>query len=134
MTDYTADQLALLALLEAEKARTEAWVAEAEGRWAMYPAQDLDHWAEMGVTSIASYERSGNEALIWDVYKETHGVRPRWINFSEMSDEEVSEMAKSILAEAREEQGREEREYEEQIASMLAHGAPDRETAIRWMA
>lgn len=133
MTNYTADQLALRDLLEAEKARTQAWVAEGEGRWAMWSTTDLDHWAEMGVTSVASYERHNDESYISDSYKEVHGFRPRWINFDIMSDEAVRALAERMDNEAREAQEREGRQHEEEIASMMEHGAPDRETALRWM-
>lgn len=141
MPNYTADQIALRDLLEAEKAKTLAWVAEdPQNRWATYAVVDLDHWAEQGITSVAQYERRNTEMFIWDVYKDVHGIRPRFLNMSEMSDEELNEFADRLANEAEEEAKREAareekavEKFEAKIAELIEIGAGDRETALRWL-
>ena len=138
---YSADQLELLAVLEAARDKTVAWVNEdPENRFAGYATTDLDHWAECGVFSVADFERHELESAIWDTYKEAHGVRPRWMNMSEMSMDELRAEYTRLLREADEERSREvAREvaaaeaFEAQIAVTIEMGAADRETAIRWI-
>jgi hypothetical protein len=76
-----------LAALNAEKM---AWVAEdPDNRWTGLYVEELDFWAEMGVTTVAEFKRHENETLFWDMYKEVTGCRPRHVNLKDMSDEEL---------------------------------------------
>lgn len=76
-----------LAALNAEK---RAWVAEdPDNRWTGLYVEELDHWAEMGVTTVAQFKRYENETFFWEMYKDVTGVRPRHINLKDMSDEEL---------------------------------------------
>lgn len=71
-------------------AATRAWVAEdPANRWAGLIVEDLSHWAEMGVHTVAQFKRHENETLFWDMYKEVTGIRPRHVNLKEMTDEEL---------------------------------------------
>ena len=138
---YTADQLELLELLEAGKAKAQAWVAEdPENRFAGYATVDLDHWAEMGVYSVADYERHDLETLVWDMYKDVHGVRPRGLGINEMSNDELKGMVDDLQAvleiQIEDEKAAEARaieKFEARVAEVISLGAGDRETAIRWI-
>ena len=127
--------------LNNKKAKTEAWVAEdPSNRWATYPTTDLAHWAEYGIYTIAQYERYNMESTIWDLYKDVHGIRPRWMNFEAMSDAELEAEYNSLLVELEEENKREAEEQERAVASfeakldsLVAMGAGSREKAIQWI-
>jgi len=117
-------------------AKTEAWVAEdPDNRWAGLIVEDLAHWAEMGITTVAQFERYEMETSIWDLYKEVNGFRPRGYDFKSMSDAELTRMYDGLLEDLRLENEREAeylahiREVEEQeVMEQAARQAeqPDR--------
>ena len=80
------------------------------------------------------------EAIFWDAYKDAHGFRPRHLNVSAMSEAEL-EAELSYLSKLIEEQeaARIEAEhlaackFEQRVLDLIAMGAGDRETAIRWV-
>ena len=73
--------------LNAEKL---AWIAEdPDNRWTGLYVEELDFWAEMGVTTVAEFKRHENETMFWEMYKEVFGCRPRHVNLKDMSDEEL---------------------------------------------
>lgn len=137
---YTNDQLALLAHLEAARDEILAWVEAAPGRWAGYAPCDLDFWAEQGVMSIADYELHDMRSNIWDLYKDVHGIRPRWMNFDEMSADELRATYDSLIEELQEQNARQAKaeaeaveRFEAKIAELIGMGAGDREGALRWL-
>ena len=74
--------------------------------------------------------------LYWDMYKEIHNIRPRWMNLEEMSVEQLEAELDALTEEGRLVFAREAEiqkqcavKFEEQVASM----GVDRETAIRWI-
>ena len=76
-----------LANLNAEKL---AWIAEdPDNRWTGLYVEELDFWAEYGVTTVAEFKRHENETMFWEMYKEVFGCRPRHVNLKDMSDEEL---------------------------------------------
>ena len=76
-----------LANLNAEKL---AWIAEdPDNRWTGLYVEELDFWAEMGVTTVAEFKRHENETLMWEMYKDVFGCRPRHVNLKDMTDEEL---------------------------------------------
>jgi hypothetical protein len=78
-----------LAALNAEKL---AWIAEdPNNRWTGLYVEELDFWAEMGVTTVAEFKRHENETLFWEMYKEVVGFRPRHIDVKSMSDAELED-------------------------------------------
>ena len=84
MTNTLAEHLAAL---NAEKL---AWIAEdPDNRWTGLYVEELDHWAEMGIFTVAQFKRYENETLFWEMYKDVTGIRPRHINLKDMSDEEL---------------------------------------------
>lgn len=138
---YTADQLALQAHIQAENAKTEAWIAEdPENRFAGIITDDLDHWAGYGVKSVDQYERYMLEMELWDAYKEVNGYRPRHMDMSSMSVEELQSRLERLYAEAqmREAEAKIRQhsaiiEFEQLISVFMSSGAGDRETALRWI-
>ena len=90
MKVYTQEQLQLLAYLGTQAANTMAWVDEdPQNRWASYAVVDIDHWIDQGINNIAQYERDDLIASYIDIYKDANGIKPRWINFDSMTNEEL---------------------------------------------
>jgi hypothetical protein len=85
--------VSLAQFLREKNAETEAWVAEdPDNRWAGLLIEDLDHWAEMGITTVEQYRRYDLESLIWDMYKDATGIRPRHLDFKSMTDAELQDL------------------------------------------
>lgn len=126
MTNLTADQIALVAHIEAENAKAQAWAEEKEGRFAGMVVTDPAHWAEQNITTVAQYDHYMASMTHYEVYRDIHGIKPRWMDYDAMTTEEIQaeidEMANASV-----------REYERDIEAAIEAGAPDRETAIRWM-
>ena len=79
-------------------------------------------------------------ATYWDFYKEVHGIRPRWVNHEEATVEWYRASLERLQIEAdamwQEQQIREAEacgRFENSVDSLIASGAGDRATAIRWM-
>ena len=79
-------------------------------------------------------------ATYWDFYKEVHGIRPRWVNHEEATAEWYRAELERLQLEADlkwEEDSRLEAEasvrFEKSVESLIASGAGDRATAIRWI-
>ena len=78
-----------LAALNAEKL---AWIAEdPDNRWTGLYVEDLAHWAEMGVYTVAQFKRHEDIQMIWEMYKDVTGIRPRHMDFDSMSDEDLQQ-------------------------------------------
>ena len=50
-------------------------------------------WSEMS-------SRQQLESMVWDCYKEVHGIRPRFLHFASMTDEELSSLLESLEMDA----------------------------------
>ena len=79
-------------------------------------------------------------AVYYDFYKEVHGIRPRWVNHEEATVEWYRAELESLQREADaqwEEQlireGEATAQFESNLSAIIASGAGDRATAIRWM-
>jgi hypothetical protein len=59
---------------------------------------DLAHWAKYEVYSVEDFEHYDARAEYWDLYKSVNGVRPRWVNFDEMTTEEIREDIRDLQA------------------------------------
>lgn len=80
--------------LAALNAKTLAWVAEdPDNRWAGTYTEDMSHWAEMGIHTLEDFERYELETLVWEMYKDAHGFRPRHMDMKSMSLEELRKEA-----------------------------------------
>lgn len=78
--------------------------------------------------------------LIWDMYKDAHGVRPRGVNFDAMSEQDLEEMIAhlqtSIDVQIQTKRAAEADAialFEQSITTLINSGAPDRQSAIRWL-
>jgi hypothetical protein len=83
-----------------------------------------------------------NEVLSWisDLYKDVHGVRPRYINFNEWSDGELEVYTDKLIVQLKEneelERLQEEADvkgFQDQIQKTIELGAGDRKTALKWL-
>ena len=103
--------------IKAENAKTRAWIDEdPDNRWAGMIVEDLEHWKRMGVTTVEQYEHYMMSMTIYDLYKEVHGIRPRWYDFDSMSYEEMKKLYDGLLEEleSQQEADKTERKYNEQ--------------------
>lgn len=80
------------------------------------------------------------ECIFWDAYKDAHGVRPRHINVSAMTEAELEAELKILSTEiAIQEQERKEaesvaaHEFEIRVQTLMSAGAKTREQALRWI-
>lgn len=123
-----------------QNAKTQAWIDEdPKNRWASMIITDLAHWAEYNVHTVEDFQRYELETYIWDCYKDVHGIRPRWINFSEMSTAEMQKMADDLAKEVKESIEREEQEqalakekFDSHILALITDYNVDENTAVRW--
>ena len=105
--------------LRERNAKTEAWVAEdPANRWAGMYTEDLNHWAEMGITTVAELERYEMETSIWDLFKDVHGFRPRNIDFKSMTDEDLKSEYRVLIDEL-ERQAEHDAEYGSYLMASL---------------
>ncbi len=119
MTDLTLAQF-----LADKNAQTLAWIGEdPDNRWAGLLVEDLAHWAEMGIHTVAQYKRYDLETLFWEMYKDATGFRPRHIDFKSMSDEELQREV-DYLGEQISHQIEADKEWE---AEMIAYAQEDAE-------
>lgn len=79
-------------------------------------------------------------ATHYDFYKDVHGIRPRWYNYDQMSEEELEKELETLSIECEEQENlRREQEklaaerVENQIQFLIDTGAEDRLAAIRWL-
>lgn len=80
------------------------------------------------------------EANVWDMYKEAHGIRPRHLNLSAMTETELEAECQRLEGEI--EMAEKARRADEaaavsrfckRIEEVIRTGAKDRETALRWI-
>lgn len=88
-------------------------------------------------------ELSRKEQLVathYDFYKDVHGIRPRWMNYDEMSEADIEAELESLSKQS-EIQAREEaiahaaaaEDVEHVILNLQMSGAKTREMAIKWL-
>lgn len=89
-----------LAALNAEKL---AWMAAGPDRWTGLWVEDLAHWHSMGVFTVEDFQRYDLIQLIWDMFKDVTGIRPRHMDFDSMSladlQQEADRLGRAIEAE-----------------------------------
>lgn len=117
--------------LAERNAATLAWVAEdPTNRWAGTYTEDLAHWAEIGVLTMRDFLRYEMETQYWDLYKDVYGFRPRGVNFSEWSYEQLVEET-DYLMEQLEQQAAYDAEYEAHYKEIEAEQEKER---LAWLA
>ena len=76
-----------------------------------------------------------DDALMWvsDLYKDVYGFRPRGYNFHNWSFQELTDFIND-LSEENTRQIEDEKAFEQKaLKDVMSVGAPDRETAARWL-
>lgn len=80
------------------------------------------------------------QSIYWDMYKDAHGFRPRHVDTTHWTEEMfVAEFEALELAIRQEEllrafnEGQAIERFEVRMANLMATGAQDRATAIRWI-
>ena len=76
-----------------------------------------------------------DETLMWvsDLYKDVYGFRPRGYNFHNWSFQELTDFVND-LSEENSRQIAEEKAFEQKaFKDVMSVGAPDKETAARWL-
>jgi len=130
----------LLAHIKAENIETQAWIDEAPGRAGGMVVESLEHWAGYGVHTVEQYEHYMRAINVYELYNEVHGCRPSWMNINEMSEQDLQQMHDRLIVDMEEEAAQQAeaqavavQEFEAKIETLVASGAGDRATAIRWM-
>jgi hypothetical protein len=95
---------------------------------------EFKSWSELSPLEQAS-------AQYWDMYKDAHGVRPRWIDTTKWNLDAFEAAFVSLAETIKENNARRELAeqesvvvLEDRIAVLMACGAKDRFMAIRWIA
>ena len=90
--------------------------------------------------ALTKEQREGYECYIWDAYKDAHGIRPRFLDFDAMSDEELVSYSQRLSQEVEEAIDRERvqaeiayNEYEASVEKLMREQRIDRHTAMRWL-
>jgi len=80
------------------------------------------------------------QCIYWDMYKDAHGFRPRHVDTTHWTEEMfVAEFEALELAIRQEElqrafdEGKASARFEARVDDLMANGAKDAETAIRWI-
>jgi hypothetical protein len=96
----TIDLAPLQAHLNAIRTRTEAWVAEdPQNRWACYPVDDAEFWANQGITTVEAFEHDSLVGQISDQYKGVNGFRPSHMNLRDMTLAELRALSEQLQTE-----------------------------------
>ena len=89
---------------------------------------------------MKNFERSDVLSWISDLYKDVHGVRPRYINFNEWSDGELEVYTDKLIAQLKENEEQERLQekanvkgFQDQVQKTIELGAGNRKTALKWL-
>jgi len=86
-------------------------------------------------TFSISNQSQFDECLMWvsDLYKDVYGFRPRGYNFHNWSFQELTDFVND-LSEENTRQIEDEKAFEQKaLKDVMSVGAPDKETAARWL-
>lgn len=79
-------------------------------------------------------------AIHYDFYKEVHGIRPRWLNYDDMTEQDLEKDLESLERQSiiqakaeKERQARSAEDVEHVILNLMMSGARDRAMAVRWL-
>lgn len=118
------------------------WVAECEARGATFyttTVSDPEHWAEYGIYTVEQYQKYQLAVDIAESAKTAYG-RKHWVDYENMSMQELEDLADSYGKSAEEQIRYEEQmeqnsveEFKSLIQSTIEIGAGDEETALRWL-
>lgn len=93
----------------------------------------MTSWVEMT-------EKEQLVASHYDFYKVVHGVRPRWMDYDSMTEDQLRQEMEYLSIQAEEQEKLELaaeahaiEKFEARVAELITMGAQDRATAIRWI-
>jgi hypothetical protein len=93
---------------------------------------DMKSWEELS-------HKEQLVAMHYDFYKDVHGIRPRWMNYDEMTEEqleaEMEQLGRESEIQRQEEEKRQRvaiKEFEERVANLM-HGSTNRKRVIEWL-
>lgn len=126
--------------IDAINAKTQAWLDANPGSWGGMLTTDMNHWADMGVTTVDEFIRWDLETQVYECHKDAYGVKGRHYDFASMSIEELEaeldhliQVANQVAEAEAEAEEAALRHFEAQVAKNIEYGAKDRATAIRWI-
>jgi hypothetical protein len=80
------------------------------------------------------------QSIYWDLYKDAHGIRPRHVDTTHWTEEMFSAEFQALELVIRQEElqrafreGQAIERFEARLANLMATGAQDRATGIRWI-
>ena len=94
-----------------------------------YLVADLSHWAGYGIDTVEAFDRYLLEEDYINTYKEANGFKPRGLDLSSISDEEL----RAAIVVMDEYSSREADLAEKEIQYVMANYEISREDAIRWI-
>lgn len=81
------------------------------------------------------------ESIHWDLYKDVHGIRPRHVIYSAMTEEDLVNSINDLeialgfaMEQRREAEEKACHDFEVRIQMLMECGAKDRDMAIKWIA
>jgi len=86
-------------------------------------------------TFSISNQNQFDEALMWvsDMYKDVYGFRPRGYNFSTWSFTELTDFINDLSDEQDRVEADEKAFKQKALKDVMSMGAPNKETALRWL-
>jgi hypothetical protein len=128
----------LIAHIDANAKKMEAWVKAAPNRWAAYPVAEewyLKSLAEEGITTVEQYVHHCLVGNVFETWRSVRGYKPSWPMLKSMSVEELTAEHARLVEEAewekKQEQERRDTSWAEarELASRLGQSV---KTLIRW--
>ena len=80
--------------------------------------EDQHHWDEQGVHTAEELDMYLLVSTHWDLYKEVYGVRPRWIDYTKLTQADVQQMI-DVLWEQQERERKQEFEGKQKEAAAM---------------
>ena len=62
--------------------------------------EDAAHWSDCGIETAEQLDHYLAQAEHYDAYKDVHGIRPRWMKYSEMTTAEIEMETARLYASA----------------------------------
>ena len=92
------DKVSLSLHIQSENAKTRAWVAEdSANRWATTWTEEVSYWHEMDIFTVDQFLHSEAASEHYETFKEFMGYKPRGMDYSRMTTEEINEAIISMV-------------------------------------
>lgn len=125
---HATDTSELAEYIRAENAKTRAWVAaDPENRFASTWVEDMAHWTEDGIFTIAQFQHRHLVAEAWECHRDAYGYRASWAAFDAMSDADLRAEIERAAAVVKAQMAA---EYEMQCAEARAEAEEAKATAF----